>query len=63
MYSHSSKIPTGSSPTESERADRSYILTINGGSSSLKFALFALADGPSGSCPVASSGSGCRVPG
>jgi acetate kinase len=36
----------GSSRTTSERAARSCILTINGGSSSLKFALFALADPP-----------------
>jgi acetate kinase len=46
MYSHSYKIQAGSSRAESERADRSNILTINGGSSSLKFALFALADRP-----------------
>ena len=46
MYSDSPKIQDGLSRTESERADRSSILTINGGSSSLKFALFALADRP-----------------
>jgi hypothetical protein len=34
------------SRTASERADRSCILTINGGSSSLKFAVFAMADQP-----------------
>jgi len=45
MHPQSSKIPTGSSRAESERAERPYILTINGGSSSLKFALFALTDG------------------
>ena len=45
MHPQSSEIPAGSSRTESERADRSCILTINGGSSSLKFALFALTDG------------------
>jgi acetate kinase len=35
----------GSSRTESVRDDRSKILTINGGSSSLKFALFAVSEG------------------
>ncbi len=45
MYPQRSKIPSGSSHAESERAERPYILTINGGSSSLKFALFALTDG------------------
>jgi acetate kinase len=45
MNSLSSKIPTESSSTESEQADRSCILTINCGSSSLKFALFTLTDG------------------
>jgi len=45
MYSQSSKIPAGSSRTESEQADLSSILTINCGSSSLKFALFTLTDG------------------
>ncbi|HKM52279.1 MAG TPA: acetate/propionate family kinase [Isosphaeraceae bacterium] len=46
MYSHDSKIQAGSSRTEFERADRSNILTINGGSSSLKFALFAQDEPP-----------------
>src|SRR5262245_8947296 len=46
MDSHSSRRQSGSSRTASERADRSCILTINGGSSSLKFALFAMADRP-----------------
>jgi acetate kinase len=45
MHHQSSKIPTDSSHAESERAERPHILTINGGSSSLKFALFALTDG------------------
>jgi acetate kinase len=45
MHPQSSKIPTDSSHAESERVDRPFILTINGGSSSLKFALFALTDG------------------
>ena len=45
MHPQSSKIPTDSSHAESERAERPHILTINGGSSSLKFALFALTDG------------------
>src|SRR5438874_1886553 len=46
MDSHSSKGQSGLSRTASERADRSCILTINGGSSSLKFAVFAMADRP-----------------
>src|SRR5262249_35164557 len=46
MDSHSSQRRSGLSRTASERADRSCILTINGGSSSLKFALFATADRP-----------------
>ena len=45
MHHQSSKIPTDSSHAESERAERPHILTISGGSSSLKFALFALTDG------------------
>ncbi len=44
MHHQNSKIPTDSSHAESERAERPHILTINGGSSSLKFALFALTD-------------------
>src|SRR4051812_3220820 len=46
MDSQSSKGQSGLSRIASERADRSCILTINGGSSSLKFALFAMADRP-----------------
>jgi acetate kinase len=46
MNSHSSERQSGLSRTASERADRSRILTINGGSSSLKFALFAMANRP-----------------
>src|SRR4051794_16261680 len=46
MYSHGTKIAAGSNRTEPERVDRSHILTLNGGSSSLKFALFAPADRP-----------------
>src|SRR5262245_34853021 len=46
MYSRSSKRQSGLSRAAFERADRSCILTINGGSSSLKFALFAMADRP-----------------
>jgi acetate kinase len=46
MDSHSPKIQVGSSRTEPERASRPYILTINGGSSSLKFALFTAAKRP-----------------
>src|SRR5208337_3912999 len=45
MYPRSSKIPTDSSHAETERVDRPCILTINGSSSSLRFALFALTDG------------------
>jgi len=45
MHPQSSKIPTDSTRAESEPTERPYILTINGGSSSLKFALFALTDG------------------
>src|SRR5271157_532688 len=45
MHPQSSKIPTDSSHAETERVERPYILRINGGSSSLKFALFALTDG------------------
>ena len=41
MSLQSIEIPAGSSRIASERADRSCILTINSGSSSLKFALFA----------------------
>ena len=40
------EIQSGAHRTISERAGRSCILTINGGSSSLKFALFALGDRP-----------------
>ena len=46
MYLDTTETQAGSSRSASERADRSCILTINGGSSSLKFALFALADRP-----------------
>jgi len=45
MYPLSSTIPAGFSRAQSERVDRPCILTINGGSSSLRFALFALTDG------------------
>src|SRR5690348_16900127 len=45
MDLHRSETHAGSSRTASEGTDRSYILTINGGSSSLKFALFASSDG------------------
>jgi len=45
MHPQSSRIPTDSSHAETERVDRPCILTINGGSSSLRFALFALTDG------------------
>jgi len=41
MPLQSTEIPAGSSRIALERADRSCILTINGGSSSLKFGLFA----------------------
>jgi acetate kinase len=41
MDSHSSGPDEGFSRTEFERADRAFILTINVGSSSLRFALFA----------------------
>ena len=44
MSSHSSQRRSGLSGTAAMRADRPCILTINGGSSSLKFAVFALAD-------------------
>ncbi len=54
------EILAGSSRIASERAGRSCILTINGGSSSLKFGLFATDVRPSASCPVGSSGSACR---
>jgi acetate kinase len=40
------EIPARSSRTMSVQGDRSCILTINGGSSSLKFALFAMAERP-----------------
>jgi XFP C-terminal domain/Acetokinase family len=46
MYLHTTETQAGSSRTASEGTDRSCILTINGGSSSLKFALFAPADRP-----------------
>jgi acetate kinase len=41
MDSHGSRLEVGSSQTGFEQAGRSFILTVNGGSSSLKFALFA----------------------
>jgi acetate kinase len=46
MLLHGIEIPVESSRVASKRADRSCILTINGGSSSLKFALFELSDRP-----------------
>ena len=46
MYLHSTETQAGSSRTASKGTDRSCILTINGGSSSLKFALFAPDDPP-----------------
>src|SRR5262245_7601913 len=46
MNAQTIKLAAELSPTASQRADRSCILTINGGSSSLKFALFAMADQP-----------------
>jgi acetate kinase len=46
MPLNSIETPAGSSRIASERADRSCILTINGGSSSLKFAVFAAAVRP-----------------
>jgi len=46
MPLRSIEIPARSNRIAPVRADRPCILTINGGSSSLKFALFAMADGP-----------------
>ena len=46
MSLQSAVMQFGSIRTASERAEQSCILTINGGSSSLKFALFALGDRP-----------------
>jgi acetate kinase len=46
MTLNSNEIAVGSSRIASERGDRSCILTINGGSSSLKFGLFATAVRP-----------------
>jgi acetate kinase len=46
MDLHRTETHAGSSRTASEGTNRSHILTINGGSSSLKFALFASSDGP-----------------
>jgi acetate kinase len=45
MDTRISEALAGSSRTDSERAERSSILTINSGSSSLKFALFTLTNG------------------
>src|SRR5262249_35490707 len=46
MALHSAETRPAWSRTASEGTDRSCILTVNGGSSSLKFALFAGADRP-----------------
>jgi len=47
MSFESAVMQLGSSLTDSDRAQRSCVLTVNVGSSSLKFALFAAADSPS----------------